>query len=74
MKEVKCFAGYGVVWGFGSNQPLTKEAKMTDNGYQSSIITQKGLFWGRYKKMGLVFWGERKDNSQVTWSRTTDGK
>jgi len=48
---------------------------MTDNGYQSSFISEKGLFWGRYKKMGLLFSGEKKrQKNQMTRSHAMNGK
>jgi len=37
--------------------------EITDVVYQLSIVSEKGLFWGRYKKRGIVFWGERKKNA-----------
>jgi len=41
-------------------QTTAKIDQMSDNGYQSSFISEKGLFWGRYKNTGLVFWGKKK--------------
>jgi len=34
--------------------------KMTDKGYQSRIIGEKGLFWSRYKRMVSVFVEKQK--------------
>jgi len=48
---------------------------MTDNGYQSSFISENGLFWGRYKMSGLVFLkGGRKDKNHMTQSCAMDEK
>ena len=57
-EEVKCFVGYGALV-----RSAAKIDENADNGYQSSIISEKGLFGGRpkYKTTDLVFWGERKD-------------